>query len=40
MRDMVIGAMTGYEWKDIEPFVVSLERSGFDGHKVMIVYVG
>jgi len=40
MRDMVIGAMTGYEWKDIEPFVVSLERSGYDGYKAMVMYVG
>jgi hypothetical protein len=40
MKDLVVGACTGYEFKDIEPFVVSLERSGYDGHKVMIIYVG
>jgi len=38
MKNLVIGAIHGYEWKDVEPFVVSLENTGFDGHKCMIIY--
>jgi len=38
--DMVIGAISGYNYEDIEPFVESLERSGYDGHKALLVYVG
>ena len=38
MQDMVMTAVTRYQWEDIEPFVVSLERSGFTGHKMMVVY--
>lgn len=40
MRDLVIGAITNYKWEDIEPFVVSLEQSGFDGYKCMLMYQG
>src|SRR4029078_11722697 len=38
MTDLVIGAVTHYTYKDIEPWVVSLERSGFTGKKALIVY--
>jgi len=36
--DLVIGAFDGYTWKDIEPWVVSLERCGFKGEKAVIAY--
>lgn len=38
MKDIVMTAVTKYQWEDIEPFVVSLERSGYSGHKMMVVY--
>ena len=38
MNDMVVGCITGYHFAQIEPWVVSLERSGFSGRKMMIVY--
>lgn len=38
MTDAVIGAIINYGIKEIEPWVVSLERSGFEGHKIMICY--
>ena len=38
MTDVVIGAIVNYGIKEIEPWVVSLERSGFAGDKVMICY--
>jgi hypothetical protein len=37
-RDMVIGAVTGYEFDQIAPWVNSLDRSGFDGFKVLLAY--
>jgi hypothetical protein len=40
MKDLVIGAITNYKWEDIEPFVVSLEQSGFDGYKCLLMYQG
>lgn len=36
--DLVIGAISGYNYDKIEPWVVSLEKSGFSGQKAMIVY--
>lgn len=38
MKDIVIGAITGYDWDKIKCWVNSLEASGFDGLKVMICY--
>jgi len=38
MKDIVIGAMTGYSFDKIKPWVNSLDRSGFDGVKVMMCY--
>lgn len=38
MKDLVIGAITNYSFDAIEPWVNSLERSGFDGDKAMICY--
>lgn len=38
MTDMIIGAMTDYGIQEIEPWVVSLEKSGFRGKKVMMIF--
>ncbi|CAB4143366.1 hypothetical protein UFOVP449_170 [uncultured Caudovirales phage] len=38
MKDALIAAITNYNFDNIKCFVNSIERSGFDGHKVMIVY--
>ena len=38
MKDLVIGCITNYTFDKIEIFVKSLEQSGFDGHKAMVVY--
>lgn len=37
-RDLVIGAISGYEFKDIQYWVNSLRRSGFAGDAVVICY--
>jgi hypothetical protein len=38
MRDIVIGAITNYNWDQIKCWVNSLDRSGFSGSKIMICY--
>lgn len=38
MKDIVIGCITGYTFDKIRPWVNSLDRSGFDGVKAMVVY--
>jgi len=38
MKDIVIGCITNYTYDKIHIFINSLELSGFDGYKVMIVY--
>jgi len=38
MKDIVVGCITNYTFDKIAPWVNSLERSGFDGLKVMICY--
>jgi hypothetical protein len=38
MKDVVIGAISNYTFDKIKLFCNSLESSGFDGYKVMIVY--
>lgn len=38
MKDLIIGSITNYTFEDIRNWVVSLERSGFTGHKLMMVY--
>lgn len=35
--DLVIGLAAKYDWPDIEPFAVSLVRSGYQGDKVLFV---
>ena len=36
--DLVVGAIANYPWKWIEPWVVSLERSGYTGKKAVIAF--
>lgn len=38
MVDVVIGTATNYDYDKIEPWVVSLKRSGFDGKIALVVY--
>lgn len=38
MDDIVIGAITGYSFDKIEPWVNSLDRSGFAGTKAVLCY--
>jgi len=38
MKDLVVGAMANYSWEEIEPWVVSLEESGYTGQKAAIAY--
>lgn len=37
-KDLVIGSITGYDFSKIEPWVNSLDRSGFSGTKAMLCY--
>jgi hypothetical protein len=38
MKDIVIGAITNYNWDQIKCWVNSLDQSGFNGLKVMLCY--
>lgn len=38
MKDVVIGCITNYNFDQIKYWVNSLDRCGFDGHKIMICY--
>jgi hypothetical protein len=38
MRDIVVGCITNYNYDKIKTWVNSLDRSGFDGLKVMLCY--
>lgn len=38
--DLVIGCIYGYEYADIEPWAVSLKRSGYGGKVALIVFKG
>jgi hypothetical protein len=38
MKDIVIGAYTNYDWNKIKYWVNSINRSGFDGYKMMIAF--
>ena len=38
MTDLVIGAITGYNFDAIAPWVNSLEKSGYNGDKAMLCY--
>ena len=37
-KDLIIGAIDGYDWNRIKYWVNSIEKSGFDGFKAMIVF--
>lgn len=37
-KDVAIGCITNYTFDKIKPWVNSLDRSGFDGHKIMFCY--
>jgi len=38
MKDLIIGACTNYDWDKLKFWVNSINRSGFDGDKVMIAF--
>lgn len=37
MNDLIIGASTGYNWNTLKYWVNSINRSGFEGEKVLIL---
>ena len=37
MKDVIIGASTGYNWNTLKYWVNSINKSGFDGDKVLIL---
>lgn len=38
MKDLVIGAISNYNFDQIKPWANSLERSGFNGYKMLVCY--
>lgn len=38
MRDVIIGAVDLYQWSDIKNWVLSINKSGFKGRKILIAY--
>ena len=36
MKDLIIGASTGYTWDTLKYWVNSINQSGFDGDKVLV----
>jgi hypothetical protein len=38
MKDVVIGAITNYNFEHVRPWVNSLDRSGFNGLKILVCY--
>src|SRR5579859_2268872 len=38
--DLIIGMASGYTWADLEPFAVSLRRSGYQGRCILITGYG
>lgn len=36
--DLVLGVVTNYKYEQIEPWIVSLERTGYQGKKALIAY--
>ena len=38
MNDLVLGVVTNYKYEQIEPWLVSLERTGYQGKKALIAY--
>lgn len=37
MKDLIIGGFTNYEYSQLKPWVESIEESGFEGDKVLVV---
>ena len=37
-KDLLVGCITKYSKSDIEPWVESIQRSGYTGGKMMLVY--
>jgi len=37
-QDLIFGSITNYTWDQIEPWAVSIDRSGFTGLKAAVVY--
>lgn len=37
-KNLIIGAFSGYSWPDIAPWCKSIDRCGFKGDKIMVVY--
>ena len=37
-KDLLVGCITKYTKSDIEPWVESIQRSGYTGGKMMLVY--
>jgi hypothetical protein len=33
--DLILGAVDGYDFYEIEPFLVTLRQSGYSGHLVL-----
>jgi hypothetical protein len=40
MRDLIIGGCSGYEYESVKLWINSINKSGFDGDKVLIVFNG
>ena len=38
MKDLIIGACTNYDWDKLKFWVNSINKSGFDGDKVMVAF--
>jgi ABC-type sugar transport system substrate-binding protein len=38
MKDLIISASTRYTKKELHNYVESINQSGFDGDKIMVVY--
>lgn len=38
MKDLIVGCITGYNFEQIKPWVLSIDRCGFKGDKAMVVY--
>ena len=38
MKDLIIGASTNYDWPKLKYWVNSINKSGFEGDKVLILF--
>lgn len=37
-KDLIVGVVDGYDWDKIKYWANSIKKSGFDGHKALVVY--